>query len=152
LASPGKEARVTPATGPAPFRCVQLISLEKEHTEQLEEVAKQFWVINLERQLDERTGSFMDMAAIMKHLDLVITSDTSLAHLAGALGVKTWLALPYAADWRWLQDRDDSPWYPTFRLFRQQQRNEWPEVFGCMAEEARRLVGRRQNAQAPSTG
>ena len=62
---------------------VQLISLETEHTEQLEEVANRFWVINLERQLDKETGSFLDAAAVMKELDLVITADTSLAHLAG---------------------------------------------------------------------
>ena len=63
---------------------VQLISLQTEHTEALEEVANQFLVINLERQLENKTGSFLDMAAAMKQLDLIITADNSLAHLAGA--------------------------------------------------------------------
>jgi ADP-heptose:LPS heptosyltransferase len=125
---------------------VQLISLQTEHTEHLEEVANQFWVINLERQLDKKTGSFMDAAAVMKELDLVITADTSLAHLAGALGVPTWLALPYAADWRWLHDRDDSPWYPTLRLFRQSERNNWHEVFGRIAKEVKKVSVERSLA------
>ena len=64
----------------------------------------------------------------MKNLDLVITSDTAVAHLA-ALGVPVWLALPFAADWRWLLDRSDSPWYPTMRLFRQKRRGDWQGVF-----------------------
>jgi ADP-heptose:LPS heptosyltransferase len=70
----------------------------------------------------------------MKCCDLVITSDTSIAHLAGALGVKTWLALQYVPDWRWLLDRDDSPWYPTMRLFRQKTPGDWEGVFAQMAK------------------
>ena len=62
---------------------------------------------------------FLDTAAVMTQLDLVVTPDTSVAHLAGGLGVPVWLVLPYAAEWRWLIDRDDSPWYPSMRLFRQ---------------------------------
>ena len=68
---------------------------------------------------DEEHGPFMDTAAIMKNLDLMITVDTSVAHLAGGLGIPVWLLLPYSADWRWMLDRDDSPWYPTMQLFRQ---------------------------------
>lgn len=68
---------------------------------------------------------FADTAAAMLALDLVITTDTSVAHIAGALGCKTWLLLSYAADWRWLQDRSDSPWYPSLRLFRQLQPGDW---------------------------
>src|SRR5581483_3466472 len=62
---------------------------------------------------DESQGNFMDTAAIMKNLDLVITVDTSIAHLAGGLGVPTWILIPHWADWRWFLDRSDSPWYPT---------------------------------------
>ena len=65
----------------------------------------------------------------MKTLDLVVTSDTAVAHLAGALGVAVWLALSVAPDWRWLLDRDDSPWYPTMRLFRQKEQGNWRGVF-----------------------
>ena len=77
----------------------------------------------------------MDTAAIMQHLDLVITSDTAMSHLAGALGVPTWVALTNVPDWRWLLDREDSPWYPTMRLFRQQTLGDWEGVFERMAAE-----------------
>ncbi len=79
--------------------------------------------------LDLAHGAFMDTAAIMMNLDLVITSDTSVAHLPGALGVPVWVPLPYVSNWRWLLDRDDSPWYPTMRLFRQKRAGDWEEVF-----------------------
>jgi ADP-heptose:LPS heptosyltransferase len=78
----------------------------------------------------------------MKNLDLIITSDTSIAHLAGALGVPTWVAVPLSPDWRWLLEREDSPWYPTMRLFRQRQLGEWREVFERMAAELMRVVSR----------
>src|SRR5262249_12086821 len=78
---------------------------------------------------DTAHGAFMDTAATMMNLDLVITSDTSVAHLAGALGVPVWVALPFVPDWRWLLDRSDSPWYPTMRLFRQQKLGDWKSVF-----------------------
>lgn len=69
-----------------------------------------------------------DTAAILMNLDLVITVDTAVAHLAGALGRPVWTLLPYAPDWRWMLDRTDSPWYPTMRLFRQPHLNDWPAV------------------------
>ena len=72
--------------------------------------------------------SFSDTAALMSHLDLVISVDTSVAHLAGALGRPVWILLPYRPDWRWLLDRDDSPWYPTARLFRQTESRDWQSV------------------------
>jgi ADP-heptose:LPS heptosyltransferase len=65
----------------------------------------------------------------------VITSDTSVAHLAGALGRPTWLALRQVPDWRWLLDREDSPWYPTMRLFRQHRPGDWAGVFDQMHRE-----------------
>jgi hypothetical protein len=71
----------------------------------------------------------MDTAAIMRNVDVVITSDTSVPHLDGALGVPVWVALPYVPDWRWLLDRSDSPWYPTMRLFRQKKAGDWAGVF-----------------------
>jgi tetratricopeptide (TPR) repeat protein len=79
--------------------------------------------------------SLLDTAAIMEHLDLVITSDTSVAHLAGALGKPTWVLLQFLPDWRWLLEREDSPWYPTMRLFRQKTRGDWAELL-ARAEEA----------------
>ena len=80
-------------------------------------------------ELGSRLENFMDTAAVMKNLDLVITCDTAAAHLAGALGVPVWVALPFTPDWRWLLDRSDSPWYPTMRLLRQKQPGDWAGVF-----------------------
>ncbi len=68
-------------------------------------------------------------ASILEELDLLITVDTAVAHLAGALGRPVWLLLPYAPDWRWMLDRDDTPWYPTMRLFRQPKPGDWDSVF-----------------------
>ena len=73
--------------------------------------------------------------AILECLDQVITVDTSVAHLAGAMGKGAWVMLPYAPDWRWLLDRDDSPWYPTVRLFRQGPGRSWDEVVSLLANE-----------------
>lgn len=77
---------------------------------------------------DKEHGAFVDTAALMKNLDLVITVDTSIAHLAGALGVPVWVMLPYANEWRFFRDRTDSPWYPTMHLFRQPVRDDWQTV------------------------
>lgn len=78
---------------------------------------------------DNTHGRFMDTAAVMKNLNLIITVDTSIAHLAGGLGIPTWLVLPFPAEWRWLENRADSPWYPTMRLFRQKQYGNWQPVY-----------------------
>jgi tetratricopeptide (TPR) repeat protein len=111
---------------------VRLICLQRGlGTEQIEQV--RFSVTQLGSQVDTVSGAFMDTAAILKNLDLVITSDTSLVHLAGALGVPVWMAVPYSPDWRWLLQREDSPWYPTMRLFRQKTLNNWEEVFDSIA-------------------
>lgn len=77
---------------------------------------------------DAMLGDFADTAALIAQLDLVISIDTAVAHLAGALAKPVWLMLPFSPDWRWLQHRDDSPWYPTARLFRQQQHGDWDDV------------------------
>jgi tetratricopeptide (TPR) repeat protein len=76
---------------------------------------------------------FLDSAAIIKQLDLVITSDTALAHLAGAMGAPVWIALPHVPDWRWLMSGSHCPWYPSAQLFRQRQRNDWQFVFETIA-------------------
>lgn len=77
---------------------------------------------------------FADTAAAVGRLDLVICVDTSVAHLAGALGQPAWVVLPCAPDWRWQLEREDSPWYPTLRLFRQPQPGDWPSVFARLAD------------------
>ena len=78
---------------------------------------------------DDGPDAFLDTAAVMMSCDLIITSDTAVAHLAGALGVTTWVALKYVPDWRWFRDREDSPWYPSLRLFRQEAVGDWDRVF-----------------------
>jgi hypothetical protein len=92
---------------------------------------------------DASADAFVDTAAAMTCLDLVITCDTSIAHLAGALAVPVWVALKRDAEWRWLTGRADSPWYPTMRLFRQLHHGVWSEVFEAMAGELAKLVERR---------
>jgi hypothetical protein len=120
---------------------VRLISLQKGYgTEQIATVDGRFRVHVLGERLDERHGPFMDTAAVMKGLDLVVTSDTAVPHLAGALGVPVWLALPYSSDWRWLLDREDSPWYPTMRLFRQPEPGAWGPVFAAMGDALGQIV------------
>jgi len=84
-------------------------------------------------------ADFADTAALVAGLDLVISVDTSICHLAGALGVPTWTLLDSAPDWRWLTNRDDSPWYPTMRLFRQQRPGEWAEVVERVRQELARV-------------
>jgi tetratricopeptide (TPR) repeat protein len=124
---------------------VRLISLQKgSGIEQLQAWSGQNPPVTLAENLDESSGAFMDTAAIMKSLDLVICSDSAVAHLAGALGVAVWVALPLAPDWRWLLNREDSPWYPTMRLFRQTRCGDWASVFERMSGELRSLIKRPQ--------
>ncbi len=99
-------------------------------------------VVDFGAELDAQGGAFMDTAAILRNIDLLITSDTAAAHLAGALGVKTWVALQRVPDWRWLWEREDSPWYPTMRLFRQPRHGDWASVFQRMAGELAQLADR----------
>lgn len=82
-------------------------------------------------------GDFADTAALVNRLDVVIASDTSLVHLAGALGRPAWVLLQHAADWRWLRAREDSPWYPTLRLFRQERAGDWDGVVARVAAALR---------------
>ena len=83
---------------------------------------------------------FSSTAEQVSSLDLVISVDTSVAHLAGALNVPVWILLAKASDWRWLLDRDDSPWYPTAWLFRQRQAGDWNEVVHRVSEELKKKV------------
>jgi tetratricopeptide (TPR) repeat protein len=112
---------------------VRLISLQKNAgAEQLRDLPAGMKVESFGDTLDQGPDAFVDTAAIMENLDLVITSDTAIAHLSGALGRSVWVALNHVPDWRWLLDRSDSPWYPTMRLFRQTARGDWPGVFDAM--------------------
>ncbi|CAB3763669.1 tetratricopeptide repeat protein [Paraburkholderia solisilvae] len=84
------------------------------------------------RDVSARLATFADTAALLARVDLVISVDTAVAHLAGALGKPVWIALPYMADWRWQLDRSDSPWYPNARLFRQTTRGDWSPVVAAL--------------------
>ncbi len=119
---------------------VELVSLQQGADEQI--AASSFAVADLGAELDA-DGAFLDTAAVIKNLDLVITADTAIAHLAGGLGAPVWLALSAHGDWRWFEDSDTSPWYPTMRLFRQPHLGEWTYVFEAMARALRRLVVER---------
>jgi hypothetical protein len=92
--------------------------------------------------LGEGLEDFSDSAALISLLDLVISVDTAVAHLAGALGRPVWLLLPFSPDWRWLLDRDDSPWYPTARLFRQASPEGWTELVQRVVEALQEWNGR----------
>ena len=93
--------------------------------EQLQGIAGRWPIVDL----GDRLGDFADTAALMHQLDLIVTCDSAPAHLAGGLGQKVWVALPFVADWRWRITCSDSAWYPTMRLFRQRQRGDWASVF-----------------------
>ena len=85
-------------------------------------------------------ADMLDVAGVMTHLDLVVAAVTGLAHLAGATGRPTWLAMSHAVKWRWMLGREDSPWYPTMRLFRQERLGECRGVLRRMAQEVRRMA------------
>jgi tetratricopeptide (TPR) repeat protein len=97
------------------------------------------------RQFDGELRDFSDTAALCECLDLVISMDTSVVHLNGALGKKTWVLLPFDNDWRWLIDRDDSPWYRTVRVFRQKSRGDWNDVFERVAAQLHREFANPDN-------
>ena len=89
-------------------------------------------------------SDFADTAAAIANLDLVVTVDTSVAHLAGAMGKAVWTLLPFMPDWRWMLDREDSPWYPSMRLFRQRERKNWKPVIETVRAELAVMVQRSQ--------
>lgn len=126
---------------------VRLISIQYEHgLDQLADVKERF---QIEELADFNTGrdGFIDTAAVMKCVDLVLTTDSAPAHLAGALGVPVWVMLMQVPDWRWMTTRADSPWYPTMRLFRQSQNGDWDSVIEDVKEELGRVVANASTAR-----
>jgi tetratricopeptide (TPR) repeat protein len=126
---------------------IQLFSLQKEPRAADMPVLEQLGaeIVDLAPVL----GDFTDTAAALSALDLVISVDTSVAHLAGALGRPCWMLLPYALDWRWLRDREDSPWYPTIRLFRQNKPQAWDDVVARVAIALLRLASGERELLLP---
>ncbi len=119
---------------------VTLVSLQKgPGLEQLRNVPFAERIIDLSADLDRGPDAFLDTAAVMELLDLVISSDTSVAHLAGALGRPVWTVLAASPEWRWGLERSDSPWYPTMRLFRQTTEGDWGPVMTTLVEALRKL-------------
>lgn len=113
---------------------VRLISLQKhDGLDQLADLPAGMTIETLGKDFDEGPDAFVDTAAVIANCDLVITADTAVAHVAGALGAPTWIALPHVPDWRWMEGRSDSPWYPSARLFRQDSAGDWAAVFAEMA-------------------
>ena len=113
---------------------VCVYSLQKTNgEEQLKEI-NAIQIKTFDAAFDETHGRFMDTAAVIQNLDLVITIDTSIAHLAAALGTPTWILLPNPSDWRWMLDRTDTPWYNNVRLFRQSKPGDWDSVMQKVIE------------------
>ena len=108
--------------------------------DQIAKLPQDVTIETLGEDFDNGVDAFIDTAAVMSSLDLVVTADTAIAHLAGALGCGTWIALKYVPHWPWMLDREDSPWYPTVRLFRQSDPDNWTPVFANIANELRSLV------------
>jgi ADP-heptose:LPS heptosyltransferase len=116
-----------------------LISLQKNHgLDQLSVLPADMRIETLGEDFDSGPDAFIDTAAVMENLDLVVSCDTSIAHLAGAMGKPTLLALKSVPDWRWLLDRSDSPWYPSLRLYQQKNPKDWRPVFEEICAEVER--------------
>ncbi len=123
---------------------VRFISLQKDAD--ISPLRDELNFLDLGANLDQAAGPFMDTAAIIQNLDLVITVDTSVGHLAGALDVRTWEALSFVSDWRWMYDRRESPWYPTMRLFRQSAVGDWVGVLRQIRTALSELVAQSVTA------
>jgi len=149
--------RSVPLAQFAPLAAVpglRLVSLQKgPGREQWTALAGQWPVLDLPGDGEESSQAWVDTAALVCALDLVITVDTAVAHLAGALGVPVWVALPFSPDWRWLLGRADCPWYPTMRLFRQTRLGHWPDVFERIAAELKAATAaKRANSSSCKVG
>jgi hypothetical protein len=127
---------------------VEFVSLQKELSQADAGVLAEHGVL----QLGEELGDFADTAAVISLLDLVVSVDTSVVHLAGAIGRPVWALIPFAPDFRWMLGRADNPWYPTVRLFRQPQLSDWDSVLERVRVELDRMAGmdkpERQKCQA----
>ena len=107
--------------------------------DQAKDLAGEMALTNLGGELND----FTDTAAVIENLDLIVSVDTAVLHLAGAMGRPAWAVLPFSPDWRWMLDRRDSPWYPTMRLFRQRSYGGWEDVFQRVSQELEMLAGRQ---------
>lgn len=113
---------------------VRLFSLQKN------DPSNQAWPVPWATNLEPELTDFSDTAGILSHLDLVVTIDTAVAHLAGAMGKPTWILLPFVPDWRWLLNRTDSPWYPSVKLYRQSRSGDWSSPMELVTKDLQKLV------------
>ena len=122
-------------------KSASFISLQKgAAVADIEKLKLQKDIISYDMLMDTGSKKFLDTAAIIKYLDLVITTDTSIAHLAGTLGTQTWLLLPKVSDWRWLNSKDETIWYDNFRIYRQRKQGDWQEVFSRVEKDCSDLI------------
>ena len=122
---------------------LELISLHKgEGEQQIKNITFDLTVL---KNFDDKSDAFVDTAAVMKNCDLIITSDTAIAHLAGALGCYTWVVLKKVPDWRWMLERNDSPWYCGMTLYRQHQQGNWKNVFERMKADLKSLLQKKES-------
>jgi len=120
---------------------VSFYSLQQIHgTDQIKNLPEGFMVHEFGNDFDKTHGRFMDTAAVIKNLDLVISVDTSIVHLAGALGKPVWVLIPHSAEWRWMYGRNDTPWYPNITLFRQPQPNNWKQVIDKIKGKLEQII------------
>lgn len=118
---------------------------QKEGLDQLHQLPADVHLHIFERSFDVDHGNFVDTAAVMQEMDLIISTDTATAHLAGALGKPVWLLLPYVTDWRWIHGRTDSPWYPMMRIFKQSHPFDWQSMMHEVYEELNILLEQRNS-------
>jgi hypothetical protein len=151
----GWRERPIPQTAFAPLGRipgVQLIALGEQEANPESASAAGRSIIDLGVYFAAGPDQFLDLAAVMMHLDLVVTGDGVIAHLAGALGRPVSILLPDVSTWRWLLDRTDSPWYPTARLFRQSRRGDWDGVMAAAASTLTSMVGQRTGQFVTAVG
>ena len=125
---------------------VELISLHKGEGED-QMVGIDFDVITLGHDFDAGQDAFLDTAAVMMNCNLIITCDTSIAHVAGAIGRPIWLVLKQIPHWVWMLDRPDSPWYPTMTLYRQKTKGDWVEVFDTIERDLRTMLKQKKDVK-----
>jgi len=137
-----RERSIRPAVL-APLREIENVSFYSLQKNEASRAAVSSAVPDLPlRDLSDDIHDFADTAALIQNLDLVVCVDTAVAHLAGALGKRVWLMIPFVPDWRWLLDRSDSPWYPTMRIFRQSRLRDWAGVVAEVAAALRQCIER----------
>jgi hypothetical protein len=119
------------------------ISLMKEFTVDTKSAMAQYQIIDFHEELED----FTDTAALVINMDIILTVDTSVAHLAAALGMKVWLLIPFAPDWRWLLSAETSPWYPNVRIFRQSKPHDWTGALQKVEQELQALIKNKNVAK-----